>query len=170
MQRNFKLEEWYVKPHHKIADNIVDLGDAQNWGTSVKAAVSEWQLQDHPMFEELLQQLYALYPNHKVKELWGCTYRQGDFAQCHCHPGFDYSFAWYLDTCVHCTPLVFPDPEHPWMPPLQVVRPKVGNLYVFGGDAPHYVPPHTCLHERVVVSGNLVSVDKEAQWEPGYYQ
>ena len=71
MQRNFKLDKWYVS-HHKIAENIIDLGDAQNWGTSVKAAVTDWHLQDYPLFDELvLQQLNVLYPNHKIEELWG---------------------------------------------------------------------------------------------------
>ena len=71
------------------------------------------------------------------------------------HIGFDWSFVWYLDTCVHCSPLVFPNILRPWLPP-EVIKPKVGNLHVFDGSRPHYVPPHTCAHDRIVVSGNLI--------------
>lgn len=170
MQRNFKIDKWYVSPGHKIIKEILSLGDEQFWGTSVKAAVSDWNIQDLPVFDDLRQQIHALYSDYKIEELWSAVYRQGDYAQNHCHPGFDYSFVWYLDTCRDCSPLVFPDVEHPWMPPLHVHRPKVGELLVFSGNSHHYVTPHICSHERIVVSGNLVPVKKEATWEPGYYQ
>ncbi len=170
MQRNFKLDEWYVSPGPNIADKIIEMGDSQSWGTPVKAAVTDWNISDYPLFDELVRQLHVLYPTHKIEELWGAVYRQGDYAQNHCHPGFDYSFVWYLDTCTHCSPLVFPDVEHPWMPPLHVARPKVGQLLVFSGNDHHYVTPQYCTHERVVVSGNLVPVEKLSEWEPGYYQ
>ena len=120
----------------------------------------EWNL-EIPQLENYLN---VLYPKHQVQELWGCTYRQGEFAQTHNHSGFDFSFVWFVDTCSHCSPLVFPDPEHPWMPPLEVHKPKKGNLVVFDAHDIHYVPPQSCNHNRITVSGNM-SLNNEGEYD-----
>tara|TARA_B100001996_G_C18430920_1_gene504500 strand:- start:138 stop:668 length:531 start_codon:yes stop_codon:yes gene_type:complete len=171
MQRIVNIEEFYVTPGPKIVKEILSLGDYQARGTSVKADVSDWCIQDMYIFDNLIGQLNVLYPKYQVQELWSVVYRQGDYTQVHNHSGFDFSFVWYLDTCPHCSPLVFPDPEHPWMPPIHTIRPKVGNLVVFDGHDIHYVPPHTCNHERVCVSGNLVPLDSEdeEEYDDTYY-
>ena len=162
MQRIIKTETFYVAPSHKLLDRIYELGDVQERRTSVKATVTDWMVHCCSNdFDELIGQLYVLYPKHQVEELWGCTYQQGDFAQTHNHSGFDLSFVWFVDTCPNCTPLVFPDPEHPWMPPLRVFTPHRGNLHIFDGNDIHYVPPHTCNHDRVVMSGNLSLLNNE---------
>ena len=151
MQRIINIERFYVAPCAKIVNNILSIGDEQNGTTAVKADVTDWNIEEYT----LESQLNVLYPQHTIEELWGCTYRQGDFAETHCHRGFDKSFVWFVDTCTHCSPLIFPDPEHPWMPPLASIRPSRGNLIVFNSNDIHYVPPHTCKHHRMVLSGNM---------------
>ena len=151
MQRIINIERFYIAPCAKIVDNILSIGDEQNGTTAVKADVTDWNIEAYT----LESQLNVLYPQHTIEELWGCTYRQGDFAETHCHRGFDKSFVWFVDTCTHCSPLIFPDPEHPWMPPLASIRPSRGNLIVFNSNDIHYVPPHTCKHHRMVLSGNM---------------
>ena len=151
MQRIINIERFYIAPCAKIVDNILSIGDEQNGTTAVKADVTDWNIEEYT----LESQLNVLYPQHTIEELWGCTYRQGDFAETHCHRGFDKSFVWFVDTCTHCSPLIFPDPEHPWMPPLASIRPSRGNLIVFNSNDIHYVPPHTCKHHRMVISGNM---------------
>ena len=158
MQRIINIERFYIAPCAKIVDNILSIGDEQNGTTAVKADVTDWNIEEYT----LESQLNVLYPKHTIEELWGCTYRQGDFAETHCHFGFDKSFVWFVDTCTHCSPLIFPDPEHPWMPPLASIRPSRGNLIVFNSNDIHYVPPHTCKHHRMVLSGNM-SLNKEVQ-------
>ena len=158
MQRIINIERFYIAPCAKIVDNILSIGDEQNGTTAVKADVTDWNIEEYT----LESQLNVLYPQHTIEELWGCTYRQGDFAETHCHRGFDKSFVWFVDTCTHCSPLIFPDPEHPWMPPLASIRPSRGNLIVFNSNDIHYVPPHTCKHHRMVISGNM-SLNKEVQ-------
>ena len=158
MQRIINIERFYIAPCAKIVDNILSIGDEQNGTTAVKADVTDWNIEEYT----LESQLNVLYPQHTIEELWGCTYRQGDFAETHCHRGFDKSFVWFVDTCTHCSPLIFPDPEHPWMPPLASIRPSRGNLIVFNSNGIHYVPPHTCKHHRMVLSGNM-SLNKEVQ-------
>ena len=148
MQRIINIERFYVAPCAKIVDNILSIGDEQNGTTAVKADVTDWNIEEYT----IESQLNVLYPKHTIEELWGCTYRQGDFAETHCHRGFDKSFVWFVDTCTHCSPLIFPDPEHPWMPPLASIRPSRGNLIVFNSNDIHYVPPHTCQHHRMVLS------------------
>jgi len=151
MQRIINIERFYIAPCAKIVNNILSIGDEQNGTTAVKADVTDWNIEEYT----LESQLNVLYPQHTIEELWGCTYRQGDFAETHCHRGFDKSFVWFVDTCTHCSPLIFPDPEHPWMPPLASIRPSRGNLIVFNSNDIHYVPPHTCKHHRMVISGNM---------------
>ena len=151
MQRIINIERFYIAPCAKIVNNILSIGDEQNGTTAVKADVTDWNIEEYT----LESQLNVLYPKHTIEELWGCTYRQGDFAETHCHRGFDKSFVWFVDTCTHCSPLIFPDPEHPWMPPLASIRPSRGNLIVFNSNDIHYVPPHTCKHHRMVLSGNM---------------
>ena len=151
MQRIINIERFYIAPCAKIVNNILSIGDEQNGTTAVKADVTDWNIEEYT----LESQLNVLYPKHTIEEIWGCTYRQGDFAETHCHRGFDKSFVWFVDTCTHCSPLIFPDPEHPWMPPLASIRPSRGNLIVFNSNDIHYVPPHTCKHHRMVISGNM---------------
>ena len=158
MQRIINIERFYIAPCAKIVDNILSIGDEQNGTTAVKADVTDWNIEEYT----LESQLNVLYPKHTIEEIWGCTYRQGDFAETHCHRGFDKSFVWFVDTCTHCSPLIFPDPEHLWMPPLASIRPSRGNLIVFNSNDIHYVPPHTCKHHRRVLSGNM-SLNKEVQ-------
>ncbi len=158
MQRIINIERFYIAPCAKIVNNILSIGDEQNGTTAVKADVTDWNIEEYT----LESQLNVLYPKHTIEEIWGCTYRQGDFAETHCHRGFDKSFVWFVDTCTHCSPLIFPDPEHPWMPPLASIRPSRGNLIVFNSNDIHYVPPHTCKHHRMVLSGNM-SLNKEVQ-------
>ena len=151
MQRYIKTETFYLRPCDKIVSKITSIGDEQGYTTSVKATVTDWNL-EIPQLENYLN---VLYPKHQVQELWGCTYRQGDYAEAHNHFGFDLAFVWFVDTCSHCSSLIFPDIKHPWLDHEAVIKPRNGMLYVFTGKDIHYVEPHTCNHERIIMSGNV---------------
>ena len=156
MQRSIKLDTHFLRPSYKIGSIIKEYGDQQNRATNVKADHTHWHVHKDNKFDEIVNYLHEIYPKHTIEELWGCTYRQGDFTQAHTHYGFDLAFVWFVDTSLTCSPLIFPDPEHPWMPPLSVIIPVTGNIIVFSGMELHYVPPQVNNYTRIVMSGCLL--------------
>ena len=112
--------------------------------------------------DRLIDKIHENYPQYTIKELWGNTYRQGDYAKTHNHTEYVYAFVWFVATNTSTSPLVFPNTECPWMPPLRIVTPLQGNIIVFDANEYHYVPPITDGHTRVTVSGNMI-LNKEVQ-------
>ena len=155
MQRSIKIEEHFLRPQYKIEEKIKSHGDEQQRTTNVYADVTNWHLELDDTYKSITGHIHENYPNHTIKELWGCAYKQGDFTKTHNHHGFDRAFVWFVDTSPTCSPLIFPDPEHPWMPPIHVIRPENGKIVVFEGIQLHYVPPQVNHYERVVISGNM---------------
>ena len=158
-----KIDSHFIPVNDKIVETILSYGDetSQFYDSSpIKAAHTRWKLQDDgDKFKYFTDKFNEIYPKYTIEELWGCTYRQGNYAETHNHIGFDLSFAWFVDTCSFCSPLVFPDTEHLWLPPLASIKPLTGNLHVFRGRDVHYVPPHTCKHDRMVISGNMALIN-----------
>ena len=153
---NIKIESHFVHVYDNIREEILSYGDELNRTSPVRADHTRWQLQDeNRAFDKFIDTFHEIYPKYKINELWGCTYRQGDYAEAHNHFGFDLAFVWFVDTCSHCSPLIFPDIKHPWLEHEAVIEPRDGMLYVFTGKDIHYVLPHTCDHERIIISGNV---------------
>ncbi len=169
MQQIVNIDKYYVRPPINYKEIIKELSLYRREDAPVKADLSDWDLSDCYLFDELLGQLNVIYPSQEIEDLWISIYRPGDYAEAHNHNGSVWAFVWYLDACPECSPLVFPDIKHPWLPP-EVVKPKVGNLHVFDGEQVHYVPPHTCSHDRIIVAGNLVPVSTSQQEEDFYQQ
>ena len=163
MPHKINIEEHFLEPPYNIVETIAEYGDQQDRNTNVQADVTHWHLQQDGKFNCIIDKINENYPNHTIEELWGCTYRQGDYAEAHNHFGFDLAFVWFVDTCSFCSPLVFPDTEHLWLPPLASIKPLTGNLHVFRGRDIHYVPPHTCPHDRMVISGNMELINTMAE-------
>ena len=153
MKQNLRIETFYVKPPVNTDEILEQLDWYRRSDAPVKANLTDWNVSEY--FPDLCNQLNVLYPSHEVEDLWVASYGCGDYSETHNHTGFDWSFVWYLDACINCSPLTFPNIKHPWLPP-QVSYPKVGNLHVFDAETMHYICPHTCDHDRVVVSGNLI--------------
>ena len=155
LQRNIKIESHYIPVDVKIREAILKRGDELNRSSPVRADHTQWKLHRNSEYSYFIDKFHEIYPKYRINELWGCTYRQGDYAEAHNHFGFDLAFVWFVDTSPTCSPLIFPDPEHPWMPPLSVVTPVTGNIIVFSGMELHYVPPQVNNYTRIVMSGNL---------------
>ena len=153
-----KIDSHFIPVNDKIVETILSYGDetSQFYQSSpIKAAHTRWKLQDDgDKFKYFIDKFNEIYPKYTIEELWCCTYRQGNYAETHNHIGFDLSFAWFVDTCSSCTPLVFPNHIKLWEPPHEVITPRNGMLHVFSGKDLHYVAPHTCEHHRIVMSGN----------------
>ena len=155
------IETFYVRPPVNNKEILNDLNWCRREDRPVKADLTDWDVKDY--FPNLCSQIHVLYPNHFIQDLWVASYGCGDYSETHNHTDFDWSFVWYLDACTECSPLIFPNLKQPWLPG-EVIHPKVGNLHVFHCDRMHYVPPHTCSHERVVVSGNLKRKPEEPEF------
>ena len=171
MQPIIKVDKHFIEPEYNIVKAIKSYGDELGKVTNVRADHTDWHLHHKDRtFDPFINKFHEIYPKHIIKELWGCNYRRGDYAEAHNHHGFELAFVWFVDTCDRCSPLVFPDTPHLWMPPVHSFTPKRGTLLVFGGLDTHYVPPHTCDHERTVMSGNVqlrslnTEVDTEDPW------
>ena len=171
MPHKINIEEHFLEPPYNIVETIAEYGDQQDRSTSVKADVTNWTIHHHDTtFDKFIHKFHGLYPKHQIKELWGVSYSMGDYAETHTHSGFDLSFAWFVDSCPLCTPLVFPNTRKLWMPPVATYTPEVGTLLVFSGQDNHYVPPHTCRHKRVVISGNAQLINTEATANDPWHQ
>ena len=155
------IDTFYIRPPINYKEILKELDWYRREDRPVNADLTDWDVSDY--LPDLCSQIHVLYPKHKIKDLWIASYGCGDYAETHNHTDFDWSFVWYLDACRTCPPLIFPDLKKPWLPG-EIIRPKVGNLYVFHSDRTHYVPPHTCMHERIVVSGNLMRKPKEEEF------
>ena len=155
MYRTVKVDSHFIPVNDKIVETILSYGDELNRSSPVRADHTRWKLhEDDNAFEYFIQKFNEIYPKYYIEELWGCTYREGDYAETHNHFGFDLAFAWFVDTSPCCSPLIFPNHIEPWNPHHEVITPRNGMLYVFGHEDLHYVAPHTCKHHRIVVSGN----------------
>tara|TARA_B100001109_G_scaffold128133_1_gene104257 strand:+ start:84 stop:593 length:510 start_codon:yes stop_codon:yes gene_type:complete len=151
-----KLESHFIPVNDNIVEDILSYGDELNRSSPVRADHTRWRLHDHTSsFNSFIEKFNEIYPTYKINELWGATYRQGDYAEAHNHYGFDRAFVWFVDTHPCCNPLIFPNIKEPWLPHYEVIQPRNGMLYVFGGKDIHYVEPSTCKHPRIVMSGNL---------------
>ena len=156
MYRTVKVDSHFIPVNDKIVETILSYGDELDRSSPVRADHTRWRLhEDDSTFNYFIEKFNEIYPKYYIEELWGCTYRQGDFAQAHNHHGFDRGLVWFVDTSPTCSPLVFPDPEHPWMPPLRVITPETGKIIVFSGMDLHYVPPQVNNYERTVLSANM---------------
>ena len=104
MQRSIKLEEHLLRPPYKIEEEIKAYGEQLCRTTNIKADQTHWHLQQDNKFNYFIDYIHDKYKTHTIEELWGCTYRQGDFAQAHNHHGFDRGLVWFVDTTPTCSP------------------------------------------------------------------
>lgn len=165
MARRVNPQVYHLEPDNWIVDYIHGIGDKNYRDSSLKCDVSHWTMHQDEPFWEITEKINVIANNllmerHgcvNVCEMWGATYQRGDYALLHMHPNPDFvqSFVWYIDACPDCSPLIFPDPDRPWLPPAATVTPGTGKLVMFNSTDLHYVPPHDCEHERVIISGNI---------------
>ena len=92
-----KIDSHFIEVNDKIVETILSYGDELKRSSPVKADHTRWKLQnDDRTFDYFQQQIHEIYPKHRISELWGCTYREGDYAEAHNHFGFDLAFAWFV--------------------------------------------------------------------------
>ena len=98
LQRNIKIESHYIPVDVKIREAILKRGDELNRSSPVRADHTQWKLHRNSEYNYFIDKFHEIYPKYRINELWGCTYRQGDYAEAHNHFGFDLAFVWFVDT------------------------------------------------------------------------
>jgi hypothetical protein len=163
-----------------LIDAIRADGGIQSYTTNVQAYMTEYKLSlDHnaepfnTFFEFLNSAIGASLDlqidgrgdcdpeqreyRYSISDLWGAIYKAGDYTKLHQHLGSPasmgcLSFVYYAQAEDRNTaPLVFPGIEHS-------IKPVTGQLVIFPGWLPHYVPEYTPAEnlERIVMAGNVV--------------
>ena len=85
---NIKIESHFIPVYDNIREEILSYGDELKRTSPVRADHTRWQLQDeNRAFDKFIDTFHEIYPKYKINELWGCTYRQGDYAEAHNHFG-----------------------------------------------------------------------------------
>ena len=84
----------------------------------------------------------------KCSNFWGNVYEKGDYAQCHNHRPYDYSFAYFVKCEWYHSPLVFSDSG-------KKIRPKEGRFVIFPAYLDHHVPVYKHKKNRITLSGNF---------------
>lgn len=155
MQRIPNIQEFVVDPHPDLVDWVKRELILRDPYVPVRADMTNWNLHEDQHLSTLRHVLEENYADYVIAEAWAATYKRGDYAEGHTHEGWGWSFVWYIQSCGSCSPLIFPDTQHPWLGPLWYHEPWQGTVLVFPSEIVHYVPPHTCQHDRIVISGNL---------------
>ena len=150
-----------IPPSYKreCIDEILKLGDSQNKNTHVKASMSYWHIWNHsPVFNKLLDNILDFinknYPNEnnqykfEFRQVWGATYKKGEFADKHMHLPARVSFVYYLKETKNPTPLIFSNND-------LKIFPKDDLLVVFPSQIFHKVPPKLDNEPRICLAGNL---------------
>ena len=98
MSREVKISRYFLEPPYKIVEHIASYGDEQGRIRPVNADVTNWHLEKDIKFKPLIDKIHENYPKHTIKELWGNTYRQGDYAKTHNHFEYALAFVWFVAT------------------------------------------------------------------------
>ena len=103
--------------------------------------------------ERLIDMTTAIFggDQYGIGHMWGVAYNKGDEIYIHNHGEYTHAFVYYVKCCENCAPIVFPNMN-------QVIAPETDKLLVWENNttSQHYVPPHECDHDRVVVSGHIL--------------
>ena len=102
--------------------------------------------------------------DYYVQESWGLIYSKGHTCKAHTHWPSVWSATYCVKACEDCAPLIFPNAEDGYR-----LVPKPGQLALFPSWVNHYVPEHTCDHERIMISINLdVKWYEEYKFKPDW--
>ena len=86
-----------------------------------------------------------------VQEMWGLIYTKGHSTKAHTHWPSLWSYTYCVNAEPCCAPLIFPAVSGDGYE----IFPDVSQLIVWPAWINHFVPEHTCDHERIMISGNL---------------
>ena len=102
--------------------------------------------------------------DYYMQESWGLIYTKGHATKNHTHWPSVWSATYCVKACEECAPLIFTNTKEEYK-----VVPKIGQLVLFPAWVNHYVPEHTCDHERIMIAINLdVKWYEEYKYKPDW--
>lgn len=141
----------------KLAEDIINCGDQQNYSTNAQASMTSWFF-NTPESELIVNWVNSIirneYPYFKqrveVKDVWGIYYKTADFTYEHDHVPACLSFVYFVRSIKGSSPLIFSASG-------KKIYPEPGKLIIFPSHLNHYVPKQKVNGERIVLSGNIYS-------------
>ena len=155
-----------------LEENIREAGDSlQGRNASAKCLMTRWDMHDRyksfRMLGNAALSLASLMPlatrthqdgtdypiQYKVSTCWGLIYNKGQSTSSHTHWPDTWSWTYCVKACENCSPLVFSHANYR-------ITPQESQMIIFPGWIHHEVPEQTCDHERIMIAGNLVSINE----------
>ena len=153
----------YVKNEEEMNKNIIKTIDEEvgenDYETNVMAQMTKWEMWHYPGFNKLgaillniVNQFAAIKKVSKVKfdivDMWGCKYKDGDYAHSHDHWPAVWSMVYYPFPEKDSPNLFFPDFNCE-------IKPEHGKIVIFPGHYKHQVNKKPFKGYRYVVSANI---------------
>ena len=149
-----------------FVEQILSRGDKQERETNIKAQMTEWKV-DEPEWRKLCEdiienQLWFLTgptdETWRVVEVWGVSFKKGDYVNYHTHRPFTFSFCYYPKVdAMDSSPLVFPHLEGEKKDQWYSIKPRESQLVLFPSHLSHGVPLQKENKSRVVIAGNIIA-------------
>lgn len=141
--------------NEKLAQDIVNCGDQQNYSTNAQAPMTNWFFKTDETeliknwVNSIVRNEYACFKQPlEVKETWGICYGKGNYTEEHDHVPANLSFVYFVKSVKNSSPLIFSASR-------KKIYPEPGKLIIFPSHLNHYVPKQKTNGERIVLSGNI---------------
>jgi len=142
----------------KCIDEIYRLGDSQNRSTNIKGTMTKGRIWEqskifNPLIKQIMLSIKDIYPlsdkrfNYGIDDIWGATYKNGDYTVAHTHGNSYLSFVYYLKSNGK-TPIIFDECNFQ-------MNPTDDLLIIFPSYIIHSVPPHEENEDRICIAGNI---------------
>ena len=143
----------------EICESIENMEDVHDKKTIVKAKMSHWDINSDEISKLktfIMDNKSGLgsysYYGRDIKKfyVWANCYEKGDYTVEHDHIPSLLSFAYFLKSKRHFSPLVF---EGKWRK--IKIKPIEGRIVIFPSHIRHSVPIHRFSDTRITLSGNM---------------
>jgi len=160
---NSEIYIGYVKDEEEMNKNIIKTIDEEvgenDYQTNVMAQMTKWEMWHYPGFNKLgaillniVNELATIKKVSNVKfdmvDMWGCKYKDGDYAHSHNHWPSVWSMVYYPFPEKDSPNLFFPDFNCE-------IKPEHGKIVIFPGHYKHQVNKKSFKGYRYVVSANI---------------
>lgn len=157
----------------KCINEIYNIGDQQEKGTNLNAAMSWWMIWDltsvfNPLLKKVLETVNHCYPlnwkssatdhmKYYMTNAWTAIYKDNDFAINHGHEPAYIAWVYYFQS-ESDTPIVFSECDFK-------IYPESDTLVMFPASLIHSVPKHKSSTDRLILAGNIEAAYTDARWD-----
>lgn len=150
-----------IKTREKWAEEAYKL-DYFSFKTNLQAQMSSYHIwTETKVYNDLLDLIQNTINNtefnnnhiknnvtYNISEAWSAIYREGNYANSHCHKFCQKSFVYYIKVGDNTSPLIFDHCNFG-------IEPQDDLLVMFDGHLEHSVPPHKG-QDRIILAGNCL--------------